>query len=182
MFAAAMVVVVSVWLVDVSVVSSVVGRLKTLAEQTKSAARVLTFNYGMLALKPGVTEQYNNVKGSLELPLTDEEIVAETENRDLSPLIQAKGLVVESMKTLPSSLPPVGSAREYVIELSGLEGDTVKLLEFMDDLNQLPGLYRVAQLHLVPGDLPQKVKGSMAVARLVLRSQAEGSEAAPTTP
>lgn len=179
---AVMAVAVTVWLVDVSVISAVGDRLKALTEQTKTAVRILKFNYAMLELKPGVTEQYDKVRGSLELPLTDDEILAETESRYLRPLLDKYQIDVESTKALPSTLPPVGSAREYVIELTGIQGDIVKLLEFMHGVNQLPGLYRVTQVHLTPGDQIQQVKGSIAVARMVLRSQIEETAAATTTP
>jgi hypothetical protein len=177
-----MAVVLSILFVDRTVIRAVSNRLNELNDQTKTAIRTLKFNYAILQTQPSVTEQYDKVKDSLELPLTDEEILAETESRFLRPLLQKNAIVVESTKALPSSLPPVGSAREYVIELTGVEGDTVKLLEFMHEVNQLPGLYRITQVHLVPGDLPQRVKGSIAVARLVLRTQVETSEPQPASP
>lgn len=170
---AVMAIVVAVWIIDWTVIGRVVNRLGTLTEQTVAAARLLRFNYDMLQLKPRVTGEYDKVRATLELPLTDEEIIAETDNGTIRPLLEEYGIQVESARSIPSTLPPVGEAREYVLEFTGIDADAAKLLEFMDAVNQAPGLYRISQVKLGPGNGPQRVKGSIAIARLVLRMKEE---------
>lgn len=154
-----------VLLVDRLVVGMVAGRVKAVTAQAAAESKELDYNRGVLKTQGPIAAEYARIEARLANALSDAEAIDQIKGR-VDDLARAAGVELISMEHR-SPLPAEGYT-EYVIEIRKFEAPMDRLLDFLHDVWQTPGMMRVRKLTIAPGTDDATVEGSAIISTILI--------------
>jgi hypothetical protein len=137
------------------------ARLERLAKEVRAGE-------GRLLQKSEIDAEFSKFAGALGKPGSDSEAIGAMKE-EIEELMAKTGLAGDPPLHREPRLPKDSEfGREYLVELLKLEASTEVLQNFLDELRNASGLYRVEKLTLAGGRNDSWSKGSMLISRLAM--------------
>ena len=151
--------------VDWLVVRPVLRESRRLAMEIASAETNLRQCRDVQSVKAGVEKEYRTVSRFMRPSTSRAEEIANMKG-EIDEMTRRSGVVVAAMEHEEPRLSPV--VEEYFVRIGKFDADRRSLLAFLNELQNSASMLRVAQMSLSPGTVPDQVKGSMLVTKVML--------------
>jgi hypothetical protein len=165
-------VLVVLYIVDITVAKPLVRRLRKLDVEITVEEKRLNHNRKVVSFEDSVQTQYGAVKDLIGVSGTEQE-TTETFKNEIDEMAQRCGVRLKSMR----HLTPERTAFliTYFIEISDFEADTPALINFLHGISQAPGQIRVRNLVVSSQGSDSAVNGSLMVTKVMTQAGDEGT-------
>jgi type II secretory pathway component PulM len=157
------------WAGDFFVVTPTLKKLKLKDLDIKTAEKLNKDYQSILRYEDSVNEQYKEVKNLIGI--ADSAQVGLDFKGDIDNMAPQNGISVKSRKLLTPALTEY--LQTYFVNIGGFECNTAALINFLNSLQQAPGLLRVQKLTIQSHAVNDSVKGSMIISKAMTLADKE---------
>jgi type II secretory pathway component PulM len=157
------------WATDFFVVNPTLLKLKLMDVEIKKVKSLVKYNRKELRYKDSVEKQYQEVKSLIGVANSDQ--VGLDFKGDIDDMAPQNSISVKSRKLME----PVTTdfLETYFVNIGGFEADLSALLNFLNELQNAPGLLRVQKLTIQSQAPNSVVKGSMIISKAMTLAEKE---------
>lgn len=149
---------------DQIVVSPVTAVLSRMDIDIEVATKQCEHNKQVLRYETSVEAKYEQVKNLIGVSPSEQEAV-EAFKSSIDEMALRNGISLKSMQHLTPE--PTDFLVTYSVEIGDFEAETLALINFLNEIQNAPGLLRVQRLSLNSQDETTMVKGSLVISKVM---------------